>query len=250
MLSCAVTACHATIGIGEAPISVWTLIRGGRTWRASQLAISGGNTLSCVGSSCVTIGSAGNGAAEVRSTDDGADWMTTPLPVRSEVGYLSCATTSYCVAVGAYLGIFETESFVSNDGGLRWTPSARLGALPATLSSLTCPSRKECFLVDQNYVLRSSDGGNHWGVVFRDSRPEFGSIACSSVRDCVLISSARAAAYSTADGGAHWRRQLVSGQIGDFTSVTCPSVDKCLAVGDERGTRGALVALESSTSRS
>ncbi|MGH9082776.1 MAG: WD40/YVTN/BNR-like repeat-containing protein, partial [Acidimicrobiales bacterium] len=223
----------------------------------------------------------------LHTADAGTTWSVAPIPgpfvVQARDG-ASCAGT-VCVAAGlASLGgptSAETGAVrYSPDGGATWLP-ASIPPGVATVRAVSCTDPTHCLALANGTsgggafpfgpaeVLKSDDGGRNWASLGPPlpGAVTLGSISCRDAGHCwaagIGSSSAQPGSGSgviaaTADGGATWSpvtlptapapgSGLESLDVQAVSSVDCPAVGSCLALGLRAATGGPepAVALRS-----
>jgi len=222
--SCAVIAYH---GDSSGSFSeAFTTSDGGASWSQGTIpSLPSGQFvptgLSCSGTTCVAVGSAGiyGGASQGVDPHGGA-------------------------------------AYTSNDGGATWSASS---APPGTLTrSLTCPDAADCYAPSLAAVYQTKDGGQAWSRVSTSGLPgpsgsssrwNFLHMTCASSSSCWLsgasslpanpgslraffsIGQAQGLLASTADGGATWALSRLPAGVGGVADVTCPDTTTCFALG-------------------
>jgi photosystem II stability/assembly factor-like uncharacterized protein len=245
----------------EIPVSVVaTTSDDGQIWTSEPLPISAGlSGLSCPsGALCVAVGGHNGGGGTstnpnrlgtaILSTDEGRSWTVSLLP--KAVGYLndvSCASDSFCLAVGETPDGTGAAAIVTTNEGATWSrvtlPSEEEG-----LSLVACPVPGTCLAVGER-ILRTTDGGQEW----TDEGPSEGEgISCATITNCVLVGANEVpdgnptpAIETTDDGGVTWTALAPSSPAsanssGALQSVSCGSPTFCMAVGGGIGPRGGL----------
>ncbi len=174
----------------------------GKRWsRQHSPTVSGAGlrAVSCPSAkSCIAVGSAGR--RELVERWNGASWTWQPPPSTAS-GYLSavsCSSANACTAVGSSNG----SAWAGRWNGSAWksqTISIRPGA---SLDGVTCPSAKVCFAVGSK-----SNGPNNAVLVERWNGSAW--------------SEQKAPSPRPRSGGPH------------LTSVSCPTIRSCTAVGSD-----------------
>ena len=143
------------------------------------------------------------------TTDDGRHFAASAVAPGDSMQYVSCPTTSHCVAIGVHnrdlsTGQTSAESVVatSTDGGATWNP----GGLPRGLGvgpypQVSCADTGHCFMLG-------------YGVHQRNSSSD---IAVS------------------ADGGRTWTERPLPASVPDpqITQIACPTDTTCYAAGED-----------------
>jgi photosystem II stability/assembly factor-like uncharacterized protein len=186
--------------------------------------------LSCVaGAACLVTGytatAAGHGQGAIAiSTDNGVTWAAATIPTGT--GLLQdavCATISSCLAVGTTSNTVSAvvpakgELLTSDDGGHTWV-SAAAGQPVDDMFGIDCPSRSTCVVV-----------GTNWS-----GTPAIGT---------------GAVARST-DGGATFAASATEYTPLALTSLSCPTAQRCVAVGGNTVARMTLPSTGSSSTGS
>jgi hypothetical protein len=184
----------------------------------------------------------------------------------------SCPSVGNCVAAGTYTDISgepTPEGLIETQSGGSWTASraplpsdaVQPGSGPgASLKYVLCLSAGNCTAV--GYYASSTAPGGQGGLLLTESngvwsasgaplpanvgtnsRLSLDSLACSSAGNCAVVgtyeddSSNRHWLVLTEADGAWTAAEVplpASLSLGGLNSVTCPTADACLAVGDVR----------------
>ena len=204
--------------------------------------------ISCPSAShCVAAGDDGSGGSLVSVSNDGGISWSTVSGVGPSFG-LSCSTVTLCVGV--------SPASVSRDGGASWSNSYGQN-LPGQ-SEISCFTISHCVTVGSSGLgpggTYSTNGGQSWSagtmpMSLSVSCSEEGrsgnclnGIACPSVSLCTAVgtggvsyggikSSPHGLAVFTRNGGVSWTEGLLPDGVGELESVTCPKIDRCVAVG-------------------
>jgi photosystem II stability/assembly factor-like uncharacterized protein len=195
----------------------------GNTWtREGDLppGLMGAGNLSCVaGAACLVTGftatTAGHGQGAIAiSTDGGATWAPAAVPPGS--GLLqraACMTISSCLAVGttatAVSAVIPAHGalLTSDDGGHTWV-SATAAQPIDDIYGIDCPSPSTCVMVGTNWTGTPTVGT---GAVARST-----------------------------DGGAVFTAATTEYTPLALTAVTCPTTQRCVAVGGDTVARITL----------
>jgi photosystem II stability/assembly factor-like uncharacterized protein len=193
----------------------------GRTWKAvaGPRGTFSEMGLRCVSAgTCFIVGRERNRGLIARTTDGGARWKLRTVRAMSEIDGVDCPTRSRCFAVGEakmQLWTFApTLRAVAHKGG---KPAGRPGAV----------------------ILGSNNGGLTWrpervpGNVALDS-VGLNNVNCPTTLKCVAVgfrTDNLAEILMTFDGGTSWTRVKAPRATRTLSSVACPSVSACYAVG-------------------
>jgi hypothetical protein len=165
---------------------------------------------------------------------------------------LSCASPTFCVAVGGELEPlgqgpdpkeYERGYALAYDGSSWSSPVRVQGQLQ--LASVSCPSPSFCAAVgDRSTGLGSFAGytltynGRSWsapalrveGSIERGERAaELESVSCASASFCVVTNNAgQVLLYN----GSSWSEPVASDAKGRLVSLACPAVSFCVAIAD------------------
>jgi hypothetical protein len=172
---------------------------------------------------CIAVDNAGN---FIRY--NGSTWSA-PAPAESftgSLGSVSCASTTFCVAVDNFLG------GASLYNGTTWSDISMSGGAGA-VSSVSCPTTSFCMAVDAFGNAFSYDG-SAWteyanmdpSLMFSDGSLPPSSVSCASSSMCIAVDS-ESDAYRF-DGSTWSPAQSLGG--GQLTGVSCPTASFCLAV--------------------
>lgn len=214
-------------------------------------------------SRCDAVGAfvSGTGAdavmAVLRTSDDGASWARTSIPMdRGDLSSISCPTSSVCSVVGTGGRTYLVPRIVrSTDGGARWS-SHSLSGLRGQPTAISCASTRVCVAAGVFTrassdvvisVVHSQNGGATWYAPRAPLSLGGGSgVSCPSTTVCEVVGTdvssmgESAEVARTVDGGRSWARQSLhlSGRNTLLSSVDCLTTLDCEAVGSEAS--GAL----------
>jgi hypothetical protein len=177
------------------------------------LAVAGGFTL--LGTVLVGLGLSPALAATTWTPSEAplpANAATTTTPTSFELNALTCPTADWCVAVGTYLDTEgNQESFIDTLAGGVWTPSEAplpTASVSSGLEAVTCFAAGSCLAV-----------GGYSGAVADDSEPLVETLS----NEVWMASEAPVPSYPPVQG------QFGAG--GYFTSMSCPNLGSCVALG-------------------
>jgi hypothetical protein len=176
--------------------------------------------------------------------------LSVPAPAgarTTELGGLSCATTTTCMAVGNYTnahGAWLTYAAAWNSGTwqVQSTPNIR-GERFTTFQGISCSSATTCMAVGDAYTPGSrpfaelwSDGT--WQVSATPPRLKAGfvSVSCPDVSDCVAVGWHGTSGLIEAWTPTGWTVQRSAATKAPFSGdrlmhVSCVTVTACAAVG-------------------
>jgi hypothetical protein len=244
-VSCSSSDHCVAVGNGVAIVSN----DGGVTWSANSIPTDNTALLgvSCANgtSTCVAVGAVPNdggplNGAIITSNDGGDSWSvpTATFPLGA-IGGVSCASSSFCVAVGAQI-------LVTDDGGATWTQQFIDGAV-GVLRTVSCGSPTTCVAIGANPVgadqkaqagfeIQSTDGGAKWSTI---SLPTgswvVNALSCSDDSNCVLsgpsLSQSTAPLWRSTDGGSTWSATTLPLAVSAIGSLSCVTASLCVYVG-------------------
>jgi hypothetical protein len=165
---------------------------------------------------------------------------------------ISCMTARHCVAGGNQYNSFQAAPvysfFTTSDGGKSWTsrykvkPGVGSSLRPyGSVESIDCSSAKDCTAVGPGavssnlagaFAARTTDGAKTW-VLSLLGGGQLYSVACPSASECL------AAGYNTLTNqpfieqsvSQGWEPSGITGPGLPMTSVSCGSVQFCVATG-------------------
>ena len=235
---------------------------------------------SCVSPTfCMAVGFFFDGAVyQPRAEEwDGYSWstMTTAKPAEaapfnsSEFTGVSCVSTSYCVAVGDYLGPNDAnQAFAEEWNGSSWSttimPSPDVGSI--YLAAVSCASPTFCVAVGQSSAfaegvvevngptaaLAEEWNGAAWSIMATDPQVTASTqvqnpgalpaptmligVSCLSATFCMTVGSYGQLTLAEAWNGSTWSATTTANPGGASSTdyldgVSCPSSGLCLAVG-------------------
>lgn len=236
-----------------------------------QSATTDGSSLSAVAcptsSECLAVGSDASGNAVVRQTTDaGGQWVADTRGVSGlGLSAVSCPDAEHCVAVGGVSegGIIAPSNavLVTTDGGTTWKAST-VPSADGYLTSVSCPAVGHCWataavgIVGQSTVIATTNDATSWSTLPWSAPPfpggrtgpissQLNVITCPTTEVCVAVGQASSTDTSaippeetegvvatTKDGGQTWQSHLVA-TANDLTGLSCPSVDDCVAAGED-----------------
>lgn len=289
-LSCnSVASCAAGALDRGRPVLVITA-DGGHSWTIDPLPAGDGQIfqLSCpTATTCGALAAASaslppgqqyySGVKFLATTDGGGNFAASAFPAGESMQYVSCPTTSHCVAIGVHNHSNDMTKGVvatSADGGARWKP----GVLPPGMGlgpfpQVGCVDAGHCtmlaFAGNRSSVAVSADGGRTWAerpVPASVPGPFLSQIACPTDTTCYAageenvpqhfansFSASSAMVLITHDGGLSWTRvtfpapsRLPRGVHSDafmtIGSIQCPQVNACVGLGvSEQGSKSTPV---------
>ncbi len=207
--------------------------------------------------SCFAVGFAEGTSGKQKTLAEhwnGKTWQlqVTPDPAGKqgiELGSVSCASASSCVAVGT----FNDGTFAQAWNGKTWKATSAVpdqkGTIHSTLEAVSCPSATDCTAVGstvrhkKNVPLAEQWNGKKWspqptvapgGVIASG----LSSVSCTAASACTAT-GAKTGSATSAIAETWTGRQWVMHQVGpppgslstDLVSVSCNSPLACLAVG-------------------
>jgi hypothetical protein len=210
--------------------------------------------VSCVSAtSCVAVGSS-DGSALIE-TWDGASWSVTPNELGADYSELlgvSCVSAEHCVAVGDQRSGSYTETLIESWDGSSWSvvPSPDPGLVTNSLDSVSCSSATRCVAVGRfgyggswSATLIAMWDGAIWSVARNLKTYTHGAaltaVSCPNAERCVAVGNRSVGDSSSKTLVERWDGQawsvLPSPNVGPggngLAGVTCPTDDRCVAVG-------------------
>jgi hypothetical protein len=191
-------------------------------------------------------------------------WKTQTLTMpsggfASELGNVSCPTSSECMAVGDYHDSAGEHYLAQHWVGSAWTaetpPSPTTDSFPG-LTSVDCPEIEECMVAGETkdssgvFVPASDEWkSNVWKIQTplhsgSDSKYLFDGVSCpETIKECVGVGSYANATSKVETLAEEWRSSTWEYQItqnngvpSELISVYCsPTIKECIAVGSGEG---------------
>ena len=230
--------------------------------------------LSCItGQQCVAVGFVRPEGEQVnrqlvaRWVDD--DWSYDQLPepsgaMESELRGVSCASASFCVAVGKALlpdpeellpaGV--SRHLIARWDGSEWgvetlTPP---GATHGQLNSVSCASSENCIAVGSSvtaagwHLVSWRWDGEGWSIIQDENPGPFvglASASCPAPDTCLALGRLGSIEWETEWwDGEDWTAEQLPPLVGagefEMRSVDCPSADSCSAVGYWAGSESSF----------
>jgi photosystem II stability/assembly factor-like uncharacterized protein len=214
-ISCpSTTTCYAIGGSG----SIVSTTDNGNTWSSHSTGVTVNfRALDCPSiAACFVVGDSGT----VVATTDGANsWTQQSSTTTRDLDAVACPTASTCYAVGTFGTVVATSN-----GGATWT--AQSSGAQVYLSGVSCPSTTTCYAVG-GHIVATTNGGATWTEQIASG--DFYDVSCV-MSACSAVGNA-GGILGTSDGGSQWQSQS-SGTSNTLWAVSCPSVDRCWAVGN------------------
>ena len=210
----------------------------------------------------------------------GTGWSAATLPPNFDLvnaaplSPVSCVHgTRFCVVVAgndAVLGVnglIGQGDLVTTDGGAHWTGYTGLPSASMTVTGISCPSIKICWVSgpgpsDQPEVANSADGGKTWTLTTPADWASAAyswwpnSIDCVSTTTCWLAgqtanSTQNPEVAETSDGGGTWTTFSnlpatppdANGDTYALNGISCTSARACVAVGGVNGGPGPAAVI-------
>jgi photosystem II stability/assembly factor-like uncharacterized protein len=195
-----------------------------------------------------------------RTTDGGATWQT-QTGTNDRFTAVACATVSTCFA-GAEGG----EIYATTDGGATWVAQATPTGTKPTVTGISCSSATSCVAVAQDFncfdegddpcpagtvAVVSTDDGSHWSGSTVPADINLDSVACPPDGTCVAVGydgvqngylgGGGGSLLTSSDHGVSWVLGTLPADTGALSDVSCPSANRCYAVGVGTGNVGALI---------
>lgn len=247
---------------------VLTTSDGGTTW--TQAAIPAGaiviTSVECAATTdCTAIASDGTAFWSAHSTDFGHTWEREGdlPPGLQDAGKLSCVAGGACLVTGftaTTAGHGQGAIAISTDGGVTWTAAALpagtglvQGAFCATISSClavgTTSTTVSAVVPAQGALLTSDDGGHTWArTAAAPPIDDIYGIDCPSPVVCAMVGTdwigspavGTGAVARSSVGGAAFAASKTEYTPLALTALSCPTTQRCIAVGADTVARITL----------
>ncbi len=217
--------------IGDAPTTAQPSFTGSS---ALPQSVGQADSISCSSNvNCVVVG---HGVAY--TINGGRSWSVGSLPstiaesATANLDSLSCPSTTNCVTGGD--GPSGSFVLTSADGGRSWAE----GSLPEGpgLNGLFCNSVDNCVGMGSGEAIVSTNGGHSWTGVGTGPSQSLNAVSCPSPVKCVAVAdydttTGMSSAAVSSDNGQSWTAATAPPGVHDFQSISCGSVNNCVAVG-------------------
>ena len=274
-VSCPTTEFCMAVGLSAAGTAgvVVTTGDGGSIWAQAPVptgAIVVTSVVCASAADCTAIASDGSTFWSAHSTDFGQTWTREGdlPPGFLDAGDLSCVAGAACLVTGytaTTAGHGQGAIAISTDGGGTWAAAVvpggtglLQGAACATISSClavgTTSATVSAVVPAHGALLTSDDGGHTW-VMSADPQPidDIFGIACPSVSICVMVGTnwvgtpavGTGAVAHSSDGGADFTASASEYTPLALTGLSCPTTQRCVAVGGDTVARIALAPTRS-----
>ncbi len=197
---------------------------------------------------CAAVGEYQSGftQASMAETWNGLQWTWQPFPVPAnsvgaELTGVSCASSSFCEAVGSY---FDGTAGVNVTLAARWNGtswSLQLTPNPGgfnfeQFNTVSCTSQRFCEAWasgnagNPGITLAEQWNGSSWQLQTVPSDAAVNSVSCASAKFCEAVGSGPAYTWD----GLTWTAQTVPDPVGtgNLGGVSCASLKFCEAVGE------------------
>jgi hypothetical protein len=226
------------------------------------------SAVSCTsGRACMAVSSSDAGTGSLFAERwDGTTWFTESMPdpggSDAYVSGVSCTSTSFCSAVGTYLGPGSDpdQSFAERWNGSAWSliPLPHIASPIADLSSVSCTSPSACIAVGEVstvpfhgsfQTLAERWDGTSWSVQrtpnARGKANMLAGVSCTSSRACTAVGDTdyQQPLLERWDGRTWTRERTPRAGVTGLAVVSCTPGMICTAVGSV--TRGNDVAEQS-----
>jgi hypothetical protein len=233
------------------------------------------NAVACTTpTSCTAVGQTGF-SEPIAQRWDGTSWAAQTLPspdgaLQTDLVGVSCPSQTACLAIGSALytrGTGTNLTVAEQWNGDQWAiarSSNPSGATAYALTGVSCGSARECMAVGYYFdaigtrlALAEAWDGSAWTVqstarLSNAADAAFGSISCTSRRDCVAVGTVTDNTGFVSPLAEHWNGSTWSVQpsaadsnsAGSFlTSVSCTTRTTCTAAGGYVDNAGAVKTL-------
>jgi hypothetical protein len=181
-----------------------------------------------------------------------------PLPAGSfgtELAQVSCASASFCEAVGSYDVTGATLPLAARWNGSSWRlqrtplPPISLAAFTVAFTAVSCTSASFCEAWGGGNaanpgptVAERWNGRSWWLQAVPASDPVPNAVSCASASFCEAVGTAPSGDVAEAWNGSTWARQNFPALAGAPTGVSCPSARFCEAVAENFNSPGPTLA--------
>jgi hypothetical protein len=175
----------------------------------------------------------------------GGHWTRVAFPFSSPKA-LSCASATYCIAVGDN----STGQIAARFDGSSWTAIAAPGG---DIDSIDCPTVTFCMAVGSAgtstaLTYAAKWNGASWAPLTRpggstpaNSYAFVPSVSCPTVTFCVAVTTIDYASSIHVWANNAWSTRVGTGASRYITEVSCSSSTRCAAVGNDGGVSSSLV---------
>jgi hypothetical protein len=270
----AVGTAGPTRGITSAVAQHWN----GTRWQTERIPTVPGvslNAVSCASlTECFAVGQSRFGVLAERW--NGTRWKIQGVPTpagghSSGLGGISCTSTSFCMAAGAYFTTSNqsgpAKPFAERWNGRRWRILAipePAGAVQTFFGSVSCTSRSSCMAVGEQHsakgvvhTVAERWNGASWSVQPTPNPPHapgasLSGVACPGPSDCIaaglMLDSFGNPGGVLAErwNGSRWTIQPAPSPAGalGLSNVACSGHASCTAVGLSSTGLGGMVLAE------
>jgi VCBS repeat protein len=238
-----------------------------RSWSIQTTATTADNTtlidVSCPSASmCIAVGAQFNGSLfnPIAERWDGTSWSALSVPPpggsnMSGLSFISCASSSMCIATGNSLAT-PTGPFALKWDGSSWT-SASTGLTGSAPSDVSCPATNSCIAVgvnrDKTLTLMQAWNGSQWSAQSSPNpsgqTPTLSGLSCPSTSACTAVGKGTAGSETFTLGlgwdGTSWSLQTTPNpdppDKSSLADVSCTSASSCIAVGYDEYERRSLI---------
>jgi photosystem II stability/assembly factor-like uncharacterized protein len=232
---------------------------GGLSWNA-RLAWPEPELYRAGALSCPEVGhcwATGGRYGIVVTTNGGHSWMIQHEPMGAQglpdLADLDCQSVLRCIGVGVSGMVLAIV--VTDDGGASWrfppneasSRSSLWTAGPGVFASVSCSTAGRCVAVGGEdikgpIVAVSNDWGESWQEPATPSPTSGGGlfdVTCDALNSCIIVGSTanEAALIATSAPNAPWTTRF-QGVGSTWTSLSCPGLKHCVAVGSSSGPDG------------
>ncbi len=259
-VSCASsTSCMAVGKVKEQHRPGYVAVWNGSAWEAKVGNIDGsfGYGVSCVGTTCRTVGRSGGILWSDVWTESGGKWSLTKshllLPPSGatdpKLGDISCTSSSACTAVGSYVKEGKTMTLAQRWNGSAWsiqtTPNPESGN--AELLGVSCEAVSSCTAVGKqgssSYAMRWN--GSSWSATSTPSpagaaASDLQNVSCTSSSFCMAAGSFNESGKNKKTlalkwNGSSWSIATTPNPATNYGAtllgISCTSSSACTAVG-------------------